>query len=812
MKPNKDYDLNKKKELISDYTIQNKQEKEEVLYLEALNNCSVLDKILPFIAILESLIILLSNLYKDADFMKFQTLYNILYSSLVVFSIVIYIINRSCLQKIHLRRKTINVITHLFVCFVILWNVFMLCADFRTVHQVDFALFFTSILVSVIMFNLSPFVIIPVMIFAFALIFIEVLFVQKFDLSFLYKPNLYLFMILGFLCVVIRRVNLIFRAKQKIRLKEAISEAENANRAKSTFLATMSHEIRTPMNAIIGFSDIALKEDVSPKIKDYLEKINRASNTLLTIINDILDFSKIESGKLEIVPADYNLETLMSDLESIVRVRISSKSVKLFIEIEKNVPRFLFGDDIRIKQILLNLAGNATKFTEDGEIRISVKATETKENYAPGEKINLTFSVKDTGLGIKQEDLKKIFNSFEQVDMLVNRKKEGSGLGLAISKQLVTLMNGTFGVESEYGKGSNFYFTIPQTVSAQKEQSDEKSFDFIAPDAKVLVVDDNEVNLLVAQGYLARYKCQVETCFNGKEALDLVKSGKNYDIIFMDHMMPVMDGEEATNLIREYEKSGQKKNRIVALTANAIDGAREKFLSLGFDDFLSKPMVEKDLEKVMKNNLPKEKCVILENKIENAEQKPNPETPEDFGVTDEILKMFYNQIPKKTQMISDFYKNAISGDDDALKNFQIEVHALKTSSRICGFPELSEKSLLLEKAAAEKNRKLIEENIQNFLELYENAKISLEKKLNLSENEEELVQTDEKPVSKEEMHDFAQKMIVFSQNGDLNSAEKEFNSFKKKNIPQEFKSYIENLTTYIEEIDFDKIIEISEKI
>ena len=311
---------------------------------------------------------------------------------------------------------------------------------------------------------------------------------------------------------------------------------------------------------------------------------------------------------------------------------------------------------------------------------------------------------------------------------------------------------------------------------------------------------------------MARYKCQVETCFNGKEALDLVKSGKNYDIIFMDHMMPVMDGEEATNLIREYEKSGQKKNRIVALTANAIDGAREKFLSLGFDDFLSKPMVEKDLEKVMKNNLPKEKCVILENKIENAEQKPNPETPEDFGVTDEILKMFYNQIPKKTQMISDFYKNAISGDDDALKNFQIEVHALKTSSRICGFPELSEKSLLLEKAAAEKNRKLIEENIQNFLELYENAKISLEKKLNLSENEEELVQTDEKPVSKEEMHDFAQKMIVFSQNGDLNSAEKEFNSFKKKNIPQEFKSYIENLTTYIEEIDFDKIIEISEKI
>lgn len=550
----------------SDYRIQNQQEKDEVIFLAALNNCSVLDSVAPIIAFLEIGIIIFSNIFRNEDFMKWQRFYNILYVSLVAVSVLVYFLNRLCRNRLHSRQKDVILISHLYVAFIIFWNVIMLFVDFHTTSQLDFALYFTSCLVSVIIFNLSPLVVIPMMLVATAIIIIEILFVQKLDPEIFYKPNLYLFALLGYFCVIIRQMNLVLRAKQNIRIRESKLEAESANRAKSTFLATMSHEIRTPMNAIVGFSEIALKDKVSPQTAGYLEKINRAAHTLLAIINDILDFSKIESGKLEIVPAVYNLQTLIDDLESIVKVRISSKSVKLFVKIEENVPRWLFGDDIRIKQVLLNLAGNAAKFTEDGEIRISVKLHKNSENpqnvekkdFSEGEKILLDFSVQDTGIGIKPEDLKKLFNSFQQVDMLHNRKKEGSGLGLAISKQLVSLMDGNFNVKSEYGKGSEFSFTIPQIVAKEKTNNIEEKIDFTAPNAKILVVDDNEVNILVAQGFLAQYKCAVETCKNGEEAVEKAKN-ENFDIIFMDHMMPVMDGEEATLLIRENEKKIRQK-------------------------------------------------------------------------------------------------------------------------------------------------------------------------------------------------------------------------------------------------------------
>lgn len=793
----------------TDYKIQSQQEKDEVFFLAALNNCSVLNSVAPIVAFLEAGIFILSNILKrEEDFLKWRLFYNTLYISLTAVSVLVYFLNRSCRDRLHSKQKMVIAISHFYVVFIIFWNVVMLIVDFHTSSQLDFALYFTSCLVSVIIFNLSPFVVIPLMLTATAIIVTEILFVQKLNPSIFYRPNLYLFAFLGYFCVVIRQMNLVLRAKQNIRLHEAKTQAESANRAKSTFLATMSHEIRTPMNAIVGFSEIALKDKVPPSTANYLEKINRAARTLLAIINDILDFSKIESGKLEIVPAEYNLSTLISDLESIVKVRISSKSVKLFVKIEENVPRWLFGDDIRIKQVLLNLAGNAAKFTEDGEIKINVKLHEpsgAKNIFSEGEKILLDFSVQDTGIGIKAEDLKKLFNSFQQVDMLHNRKKEGSGLGLSIAKKLVDLMSGTFRVKSEYGKGSEFSFTIPQIVAKEKDSNIEEKMNFTAPAAKVLVVDDNEVNILVAQGYLAQYKCKVETCENGADAVEKAKN-ENFDIIFMDHMMPVMDGEEAAAKIRENEKQTGKINCIVALTANAVDGAREKFLASGFDDFLSKPIEEKELYRVLKTHLPREKCVFSSKKM--------PEKSSGTQIEKSVLKTFYNQIEKKSGLISKYAQNALKNDEQALNLYKIEIHALKSSAKICSFAELSELSAELEKAAAEKNLELIRQKTDVLLKKYAEAGKILQPQL--AENAE---RTDDgeplaglEPFSQDKASEILEKILEAAKNGDLEKIEEEYSSLEKFEMPSGLSENIRELSKAVEEISFESISEICKKI
>lgn len=789
----------------TDYKIQNQQEKNEVLFLAALNNCSVLNSVAPIVAFLETGIIILSNiLRREEDFLKWRFFYNALYISLTAVSILVYFLNRSCRDRLHSRQKKVIAISHFYVGFIIFWNVIMLIVDFHTTSQLDFALYFTSCLVSVIIFNLSPFVVIPLMLAATAVIVAEILFVQKLSPSIFYKPNLYLFAFLGYFCVVIRQMNLVLRAKQNLRLREAKTEAESASRAKSIFLATMSHEIRTPMNAIVGFSEIAQKDKVPPATASYLEKINRAAHTLLTIINDILDFSKIESGKLEIVPAEYNLNTLIGDLESIVKVRISSKSVKLTVEIEENVPRWLFGDDIRIKQVLLNLAGNAAKFTEDGEIKITVKLNETssaEKVFSEGEKILLKFSVQDTGIGIKEEDLKKLFNSFQQVDMLHNRKKEGSGLGLSISKKLVELMGGTFSVKSEYGKGSDFSFIVPQVVAKKKENIIEEKINFTAPSAKVLVVDDNDVNILVAQSYLAQYKCAVETCQNGADAVEKAKNG-NFDIIFMDHMMPVMDGEEATAKIRENEKAAGKINCIVALTANAFDGAREKFLESGFDDFLSKPIDEKELCRVLRTWIPREKFVFSE----EPSAKKNPES----SAEKTILKTFYSQIEKKSALISEYAQKALNSDEKALNLYKIEVHALKSSAKICSFGDLSTLAAELEKAAAEKNLEIIKQKTDVLLKKYAETKEILQRQL--KDSEDGKPQTQREPFSQEEISGILEKIMAAAKDGNLEKTEEAFSALENFEMPSELDGNVKELSKAIEEISFEDIAEICRKI
>lgn len=411
----------------------------------------------------------------------------------------------------------------------------------------------------------------------------------------------------GYMLSVIDVTEMTAQANMMRELKE---KAENASHVKSAFLANMSHEIRTPMNAILGMTEIALRGELERAQREAIEQIKSASMTLITIINDILDFSKMESGKMEIVEADYDLMTLVQDVYHIISGKVEEKNLKLEIEIDPTMPKELHGDEIRLKQVLINLVNNAVKFTEQGSIHLTIGYDQREED------ILFKASVKDTGIGIKPDDLERIFNSFEQSDTFRNRKKEGSGLGLAISRQLLILMGGEIHVESVYRQGSHFYFEVPQRVANAEpcgelnmEKREPRAVEtaeyesFRAPRAKVLIVDDNLVNRKVAAGLMKPFAMQIDTAKSGEEAIEMVKQ-KEYHLIFMDHMMPDMDGVEATHVIREMEGEYYRKVPIIALTANAISGVKEMFLAEGMDDFIAKPIDFKELSEKIAQWLP----------------------------------------------------------------------------------------------------------------------------------------------------------------------------------------------------------------
>jgi len=423
--------------------------------------------------------------------------------------------------------------------------------------------------------------------------------------------------------LVVRFQNKVYESEQE-KMKEQNKELERLSNTRNTFFANMSHEIRTPINTIIGLNEMILREDISEEIAENAIHIQNASKMLLALINDILDMSKIESGKMEIIPIQYETGSMFSELVNLIWIRAHEKKLEFKLDISPEIPSMLFGDEVRIKQVVTNLLTNAVKYTQKGFISLTARS-EMKDNN----KVLLTISVKDSGIGIRKEDMQRLFKSFQRVDEGTNAGIEGTGLGLSISHQLVEMMGGKIIVDSIYQKGSVFTLQIEQDIvdnnpmghmdfmtrgSSHRRKKYKQIFE--APDARVLVVDDNEMNLLVAKKLLRETKIQVDLAKSGKECLDLTKQ-HYYHVIFMDHMMPDMDGVETLRRLQKQENGLCRETPVIALTANVMAGAEQIYRENGFQSYLAKPISGSLMEAMLLKFLPKE--LVEYNAVETEE-------------------------------------------------------------------------------------------------------------------------------------------------------------------------------------------------
>lgn len=585
-----------------------------------------------------------------------------------------------------------------------------------------------------------------------------------------------------------------YEAKALKLEKEA---ADRANKAKSDFLADMSHEIRTPINAVLGMNEMILRECPSgaqisgaekeaaefkfQNIRAYASNIESAGRNLLSIINDILDFSKIESGKMELSYGAYQFSSVLNDVSNMIFFKAKEKDLTFIVDVDETLPDGLYGDEVRIRQVITNLLNNAVKYTKQGSISLTVRG-EKAADQGEDEYVDLRISVKDTGIGIKQEDIDKLFTKFQRVDLNNNSTVEGTGLGLAITRSLLEMMGGNIRVESEYGVGSEFCILLPQKIVAKDPIGDfqsrfkenvqnSKAYEetFRAPEAHILIVDDTKMNLKVALGLLKNTEMQIDTANSGEEALGLAKANA-YDVILMDQRMPKMDGSECLKQIRRQDGGANLDTPIICLTADAVVGAKERYLSEGFTDYLTKPVDSRALEQMLMKYLPSDKVQIRKKEEaivgEKGEVKePGKETgseedqysplreagidpsvgleycqKDDEFYTSLLLDYAEGAEPK----ISDFRKFFESRD---WKNYSILVHALKSTSKMIGAVSLAETAARLEAAANDENGELIGRDHDHMMSQYEQAAAAIfsayaaeegkARKLKMSEKEKE---------------------------------------------------------------------------
>ena len=550
---------------------------------------------------------------------------------------------------------------------------------------------------------------------------------------------------LGFLSLFV--FNSIVMMIYNRKLSEAARQANQANKAKSDFLSAMSHDIRTPMNAILGLNEMVLRDSHDDSIRSYSESIRTAGNTLLGIINDILDFSKIEAGKMEIISVDYGSASLLNDLVNMVKKKAEDKGLSFALDIDENIPSMLNGDEIRIKQIIINVLSNAVKYTKQGGITFSVHAHKPQDKP---DSVMLKVSVADTGVGIKPEDLDKLFVAFQRIDEKANRNIEGTGLGMTIVQRFLEMMGSHLEVESEYGKGSVFSFELEQKVvkwdpigdfeeAFKRSLSERANYHekFTAHDARVLVVDDTAVNLTVFESLLKQTGLQIDTAESGDAGIALYTK-HHYDVIFLDHMMPDKDGIETLREMKTLTDSPNAQTPVICLTANAISGMREMYINAGFDDYLTKPIDADRLEMMLLQYLPEDKV----SSVSDTSDIGDTQDTGDMADTDEeelpdfllhikeldtgsgleycgdsesymmILRMYQDSAEKKAEEIEEYWA---AGD---IKNTTVKIHALKSASRSIGALELGEFAARLEKAGDNGDTDTLEKELGSLLSGY----------------------------------------------------------------------------------------------